>query len=181
MGRFLTTPTGANAMTTLYAQPYNIDATGFYFDSLKDYETKAENLTDRYGQPVEEFEIQFIDGDAPELFEACRIHQGNLDTWFDEVEPMTDYDKIALYFLCNCQGYQLDNAMQKLEDVSLSETTLQGAAEEFFDEIYLPEIPESVRFYIDYAKFARDCEIGGDMTEFEYNGTAWTCTNACCV
>ena len=28
-------------MTTLYAQPYNIDATGFYFDSAEDYESKA--------------------------------------------------------------------------------------------------------------------------------------------
>jgi hypothetical protein len=168
-------------MTTLFAQPYNLDAVGFYFVSFEEYETKAEYLTDTYGQPVEEFEIQFIDGDDPKLFEACGIHQGNLGTWFDEVETLNDYQKTALYFLCNWQGYQLGNALQKLDDVCLSKSALQEAAEELFDEIYLPEIPESIRFYIDYEKFARDCEINADMTEFEYHGTTWTCTNAACL
>ena len=38
--------------------------------------------------------------------------------------------------------------------------------------------PESVRFYVDYDKFARDCELSGDMTEFEYNNKTYTCTNS---
>ena len=168
-------------MTTLYAQPYNLDAVGFYFDTLEEYQTQVANLTDKYGQPVEEFEIQFIDGDDPALFDACEINQSNLDVWFDTVEALSDHEKTALYFLCNCQGYRLENALDKLDDVSLSESSLRESAEELFDEIYLHDIPESVRFYIDYDKFARDCEIGGDMSEFDYNGTTWTCTNASCV
>ncbi len=58
-------------MTKLHATPYNIDAAGFYFDSLEDYQTKTENHLDRFGNLVEEFEIQFIDGDDSELFDAC--------------------------------------------------------------------------------------------------------------
>jgi len=37
--------------------------------------------------------------------------------------------------------------------------TEQDYAEELFDEIYLPEVPESVRYYIDYEKFSRDLFI----------------------
>ena len=61
--------------TLLFAQPYDICANGFYFSSEKDYEAKANNLLNQYGQPVEEFEIQFIDGkniDA-KLFNALGI------------------------------------------------------------------------------------------------------------
>ena len=47
----------------LHAQPYDITATGFYFEDYDDYSAKAAKLRNDYGDPVEEFEIQFIDGD----------------------------------------------------------------------------------------------------------------------
>lgn len=50
-------------MTTLYAQPYDISATGFYFDTADQYAEKVVKVKNDYGQPVEEFEIQFIDGE----------------------------------------------------------------------------------------------------------------------
>ena len=63
-------------MTTLYAQPYNIDATGFYFDSAEDYDAKAKGNFDRYGQFVEEYEIQFIDGEAIDSVPTARVTLG---------------------------------------------------------------------------------------------------------
>jgi hypothetical protein len=74
--------------------------------------------------------------------------------------------------------YTLENALTKIDDVILYEGLLADAAEDLFDECYAHDIPENLRFYIDYAKFARDCEIGGDMCEFEFNNTTYTCTNA---
>ena len=50
-------------MTQLFAQPYDISANGFYFDTVERYDDKAKSLRNSYGEPVEEFEIQFIDGD----------------------------------------------------------------------------------------------------------------------
>lgn len=47
----------------LYAQPYDISAEGFYFRDTEEYAKKSEKLCNRYGDIVEEFEIQFIDGD----------------------------------------------------------------------------------------------------------------------
>lgn len=171
----------AISINTLFAQPYSLDAAGFYFDSMEAYATQSQSILDAHDQQVEEFEIQFIDGHDAQLFEACAINQSNLDVWFDEVEALNDHNKVVLYYLCSCIGYQLDSALQMLDDVCLSPCKLKDAADELFDEIYLHEIPEAVRCYIDYESFARDCELNGDMTEFEYNSDTWTCTNAACI
>lgn len=168
----------ASFTTTLYAQPYNMDAQGFYFHNFEEYETKSENLRDRFGSVVEEFEIQFIDGDDADLFEAMGINQSNLSTWFDDIEDMDDHEKIALYFLTGTLGYNLDQAMDKVEDVIIYEGDAKEAAEELFEECYAHTIPENLRFYFDMDKFARDLEICGDFNEFEFNGTTYTCTNA---
>ena len=45
-------------MTTLFAQPYDVDACGFYFDSPDVYARKSSKLKNEFGQPVEEIEIQ---------------------------------------------------------------------------------------------------------------------------
>ena len=165
-------------MSTFFAQPYNIDAVGFYFGDAETYAEQSGSLKDAFGNPVEEFEIQFIDGEDAQLFSACGINQGTLPVWFDSVADLNDLEKAALYYLCGELGYAVDVALDKLGEVSLYEGDLQAAADELFDEIYLDGVPEAVRAYIDYAKFASDCEIGGDMTEFDFNGTTWTCTNS---
>ncbi len=162
----------------LYANPYNIDAAGFYFESADEFTEKTQNLTDRYGNPVEEFEIDFIDGDDAALFNACGINQANLNTWFDDIEPLSETEKAALYFLLSDLGYSLADALEKIDEVSLYSGKLLDAASELFDECYLHDMPEQIRYYVDYEKFARDCEISRDMIEFEHNGTTYTCTNA---
>lgn len=165
-------------MTTLYANPYNIDAAGFYFNDADEFIEKSANLTDRYGNHVEEFEIDFIDGDDAALFNASGINQANLNTWFDDIETLDDHEKINMYFLLSVAGYSLSQALDKVDEPSITQSSLRDTAEELFDECWLHEVPENIRFYIDYDKFARDCEIGGDLVEFEYNNQTYTCTNA---
>ena len=68
-------------MTTLHAQPYSLDASGFYFGDLDDYQTKYDTNKDRYGNPVEEYQVQMIEEDETgnaQLFEACGIDQATL-------------------------------------------------------------------------------------------------------
>jgi hypothetical protein len=91
--------------TTLHATPYNIEARGFYFEAIDEFEVKSTCHLDRYGNIVEEFEIQFIDGLDAQLFEACSINQANLNTWFNEIEFLKDYEKVSLYFLVSQIGY----------------------------------------------------------------------------
>lgn len=165
-------------MTTLHATPYNFDAAGFYFTDAKDYETKAKVHVDRYGYLVEEFEIQFIDGDDAELFEACSINQSNLNIWFNEIEFLQDFEKVSLYYLVGVIGYNFEQALTKIDEPSIYRGELLDAAAELFDECYLHTIPDNIKYYVDYEKFARDCKLGGDMCEFEYTGTTFTCTNS---
>ena len=169
----------ASKMTTeLYAQPYNRDAKGFNFKDMAQYQVQANNRLDGYGNLVEEFEIQFIDGDDSELFKACQIDQTNLDTWYDEIESLDEFDKLNLYYLTTVAGYTLSDALLKIEEPSIQYQPLIDAATELFDECYTNEIPVNIRFYIDYNKFARDCELNGDLVEFEYQNRTYTCTNA---
>ncbi len=161
-----------------FAQPYNPDAVGFYFNDLENYEAQAGACFDRFGCVVEEFEIMFIDGDDGALFEACGINQANLKTWFDDIEPLQEQEKIALYYLVNGVGYVLADVLEKVEDVYLYTGRLQDAAQEYFEDNFVESVPENLRSYIDYKAFANDCQQGGDMVEFEYKNKTYTVTNA---
>ena len=163
-----------------YAQPYSLDAHGFYFSGFEEYQQKVEDLRDCHGNPVEEFEIQFIDGSREEcdLFQACGVNQANLEAFLALLDEVPDYQKSALYYLCGVQGYGMADAMDKLDDVTIYAGSLEDASAELFDECYAHEIPESLRVYIDYSAFARDCQYSGDMSEFEFAGETCTCTNS---
>ena len=165
-------------MTTLHATPYNLDAAGFYFDSLDDYQAKSEKHLDRFGNLVEEFEIQFIDGDDAELFNACGVNQSNLDTWFDVIELISGTEKLSLYYLVSLASYSLEQALDKVDEPSIYHGNLLDAATELFDECWLHIVPDNIKYYIDYEKFSRDCQLSGDMCEYEYDGKTYTCTNS---
>ena len=62
-------------MTRLFAQPYDISDEGFYFETSEEYHQRVSNLRNACGLPVEEFELQFIDGESidAELFEALKV------------------------------------------------------------------------------------------------------------
>jgi hypothetical protein len=60
----------------------------------------------------------------------------------------------------------LNYALGNFDDASIQESSLEDAAAQLFDECYAHDIPESLRHYIDYEKFARDVKLGGDMVEF---------------
>ena len=165
-------------MTNQYhAQPYDISKAGFYFTDLDSYEAGVE------ASGAEEFELQFIDGDREVacLFDALKINQANLEQWFDEVEDLCDADKVGLFYLVNQCGYDLEDALLKVDEVAISECDLEDAAAQWFDEVYLHDIPEHLRNYIDYSSFANDCKCGGDMAEFEFAGGTYTCTNSNCL
>jgi predicted flavoprotein YhiN len=67
-------------MTKLHITPYNQEHAGFYVNSFEDYEQKIKNA------PFEEYEIQFIDGDDSQLFNALNIDASTIKMWFDEIE-----------------------------------------------------------------------------------------------
>jgi Antirestriction protein (ArdA) len=161
-----------------FAQPYSLDAKGFYFDTYEDYARQAVKCRDRFGHHVEEFEIQFIDGPDGDLYRAAGLDQSTLH-WLDDLESLDDWQKPALFFLLdNGMVSDVGEAIAKADEVCLSSSSLRDAATDLFDDCYAHQIPEALRVYIDYEAFARDLRLGGDFVEFDYQGETFTCTNA---
>ncbi|GJL75946.1 antirestriction protein ArdA [Nitrosomonas sp.] len=152
-------------MTVFYAQPYDISACGFYFSDMEEYDTKFSGCRNSFGGQVEEFEIQFIDGESidAQLFEALGIHQGNISSFIDAIEEWEEYEKQALIITVGECGYSFDifeNDLSVIENVDIYQVdSLRELAEMFVDEGLYGEIPESLQFYIDYEAIARDLAV----------------------
>lgn len=160
-------------MTNEYhAAAYDISATGFYFSNYEDYTDKAAKHRNEYGDPVEEYEIQFIDGDNHRLFSALRINQANLKQWFDNYEELCDEELIKAIYLAEDQHCTMNEILDKLDDVVLFEGTAVEYAESYLEDTgLLDQIPENLRFYFDTESFARDMILNGDVTELSFDGT----------
>lgn len=150
-------------MTTFYAQPYALDHTGFYFESFEDYEAGMEKLGNR---GCEEVEIQFIDGEThlSRLAQSVGVDQATIDTWFEELEDLDGLETDQLCFLLD-RGFTLDEALTRYEYVCIFHGTAEDYARELIEDI--TDIPENLRYYIDYEAIARDMRLNGEIEEIE--------------
>lgn len=154
---------------TLYAQPYDISATGFYFSSTDEYDAKAKNLTNAYGDPVEEFEIQFIEGEQIdcELAKAIGINQANLADFLECAEAWEDWQKINVIIATDDLGYCFDpqdNPDHYGIDIYWV-SSMRELAEQFVDDGVFGEVPEQFQSYISYDAIARDLAMEYSETE----------------
>ena len=160
-------------MTQLHAQPYDLAAAGFYFETLEQYEAKAKALRNDYGEPVEEFEIQFIDGERIDcdLARAIGLYQSTIGQFFNAVETWDWHEKASVILAVGERSYTLEANTQPSDfDVDIYEMdTMRELAEQFVDEGYFGDIPERLQFYIDYDAIARDLSM--DYAEAEVAGT----------
>lgn len=161
-------------MTTLFAQPYDISATGFYFDCAEDYLTKAKALRNAFGQPVEEFEIQFIDGDEidAELADTWGLSQCSLESFFKATDDWSDYQKQCFIIAVGECGYDFDPETVNPDDFDVIIyhcDTMKELAEQFVDEGYYGDIPASLAAYIDFDAIAYDLNM--DYSEITIAGT----------
>ena len=158
-------------MTTLFAQPYDFTANGFYFHSLDEYITKSFDLN---GPLIEEYEIQFIDGEGIDcqLFEALSINQSNIEAYFKAVEDWEEYQKINAIIAIGEVGYKFDIAKDSQDDFNVDLyqfDTMKDLAEHFVEEGLYGTIPENIKFYLDYDLIARDLSM--DYSEIRIDGT----------
>lgn len=162
-------------MTNIYhATPYDISAVGFYFKTYDEYVLKAATHTNENGNPVEEYEIQFINGDNYKLFEALGINQANLKQWFDDFEGLEGEDFIKALYLADDLRCSMDEVLGHMEDVCLFEGSALEYTEQFIEDTgMLNDMPENLRFYFDTEAFARDLVLGGDITEVKIDGTKY--------
>jgi len=165
-------------MNTYHATPYDISAAGFYFQDFEEYEEKAAKHRNEYGDPVEEYEIQFIDGDDCELFNALRVNQANLGTWFEEFEGQYEGEELvkALYLASHMGLGMSDIDSSKLDDVMVFEGTMTEYAEQYLDDTGIFDAVEKAGlnpFYVDVDAYARDMEINGSFAAFDHDGSRY--------
>lgn len=167
-------------MTQLFAQPYDIGANGFFFETAEEYQKKATSLRNAYGDVVEEFEIQFIDGDDIDvaLFNAVGIYQSNFAAFLDACEDWDENDKLRVIIAAGEAGYSFDFSTGSPSDfdVDIYEVdSLRELAEQFVDEGLFGDIPERIQHYLDYDAIARD--LGMDYSEITVVGEryVWRC------
>lgn len=162
-------------MTTiaLYAQPYDTCAEGFYFSSYDEFQEKAFLATNRFGDPVEEFELQFIDGESidAELAKAWAPDQMTIVDFFNAVQDWGDERKRHYILAVGECGYSHADAWRVPDSIEIDiypVDSLRDLAEQFVEDGLYGEIPETLAHYIDYDAIARD--LGMDFIEAEVAG-----------
>ncbi|EFL89429.1 antirestriction protein ArdA [Ahrensia sp. R2A130] len=157
----------------LHAQPYDISANGFYFTSANEYQAKARNNRNDYGDPVEEYEIQFIDGEQIdcELAQAWGFYQSNFGAFLGKATSWNDDQKIRYIIAVGECGF--DHAAVKDDPLQIEidiypVATMRELAEQFIDEGLFGKIPEHLANYIDIDAIAHDLTF--DYTATEING-----------
>lgn len=152
-------------MTLLfYAQPYDISAEGFYFRRFDEYSKQVAIAKNRYGDKVEEFEIQFIDGDQLdcELAKAWGLNQANIARFIEVSDEWDDEEKIRFILAVGESGYSFNSDTVIPSDFDLDiyrVDSMRDLAIEFVEEGLFGDIPERLEFYIDYDAIARDLSI----------------------
>lgn len=162
-------------MATFHAQPYDITASGFFFKDAETYRSKITSIVNDYGDPVKEFEIQFIDGDDIDcdLANALCPNQCNAVAIMDAMENWEDQQKTAVIIAVGECGYDFDLETGDPDafDVTIYEVdSMKELAEQFVEEGLFGEIPERLRFYLDYDAIARDLAM--DYVETSVGGVS---------
>ncbi|GAB5447391.1 antirestriction protein ArdA [Gymnodinialimonas sp.] len=155
-------------MTQLHAQPYDLSATGFYFGSLEEYQNKAAKLRNDYGQPVEEFEIQFIDGEAIDaaLADVLGLYQASMGAYLDAVDEWSKDEKLRAIIAIGECGYAFEigkDDPSELEVDIYHLASMRALAIESVEKGIMGDIPDNLLGYFDYEALARDLSV--DYTE----------------
>lgn len=160
-------------MTLFHARPYDLAASGFYFEDQEGFAEKIKSARNDYGEVVEEFELQFIDGEAIDcaFAKAWEINQANIIQFMEAAEHWDEDQKFRFIIAVDECGYSFDPdsvdpdsfEVDIYEDMSLREL-----AEDFVDQGLYGEIPESLAGYIDYEAVAHD--LGMEYTETSIAG-----------
>jgi hypothetical protein len=167
-------------MSTFYAQPYDVSAQGFYFESLEEYRKKVKNAVNSSGFPVEEFEIVFIDGEEIDsrLFDAIGLNQVNIGSAIEAAENWDDWQKIKVSITVGECGYSFDLKTGDPDDFDIDfyeVNSMRELAEQFVDEGLFGEIPDHLANYLDYDAIAHDLSMDYSETVIAGKNLIYRC------
>lgn len=167
-------------MTTLYANPHDMSAMGFYFDSVEEYADKVAKLRNSYGDRVEEFVIDFINGDDfdAEFGKAWELNQCNFPKFLEACDTWEEGEKVRYIIGVGECGISFDPESDQPDqiDVDIYEcSNMKELAERFVDEGFFGDIPSHLVNYIDYDAIARDLEIDYSETKIDGQTLIYRC------
>lgn len=143
-------------MPLFYALPYDITASGFYFRSREEFNALRLTCRGDIGLPVEEFEIQFIDGEVLDAYfaDAFGLNQVNVFRIIELIEEWDEDQKRRFIIAVGECGYSFDPDTVDPDDfeVEIYEANLRDLAMQFVDEGLFGEIPERIQ----------GCRVRGD-------------------
>ncbi len=150
-------------MPQLHAQPYDITASGFYFEDAEEFRVRVAALRNDHGDPIEEFEIQFIDGDDIDcaLASAIGLSQANYAAYLECCTAWEDWQKTLVIIAVAESGYSFEPDKDPADyDIDIYPADgLRELAHQFVDDGLLGDIPDNLLPYFDYDAFARDLSV----------------------
>lgn len=155
-------------MTQLRAQSYDISTTGFYFESYEKYQAKATMAVNAYGDPVEEFEIQFINGEDIDcvLAKAIGLNQTDVSDFLELSEDWEHWEKVNTIIAVDECGHDF-NSQNDPDHYGIDYycvDSMKELAERFVEDGLFGDIPENLQFYIDYNAITRDLSVDYSIT-----------------
>jgi hypothetical protein len=158
---------------TFYAQPYDISATGFYFTDEQSFSENINNVRNSYGDVVEEFEIQFINGFVldSKLAQAIEPNQCNIIPMMKAMNTWTENQKTRVIIAVHDGGADFDLELDDPDGLEIdiyADMELSDLAYQFVDEGLFGDIPDHLADYIDYKAIARD--LNHDYSETRIAG-----------
>ena len=97
----------------------------------------------------------------------------NIDHVAEVARLIGEHREIIAHVIEHCGGLDhLDEAKRLMEEEYQGEwNSLAEWAEDFLDDTgQLESVPENLRYYFDFAKYAHDCELSGDIFTIEAKG-----------
>ena len=160
-------------MSKFFAQPYDINAKGFFFNDPESYRKGITGRTNCYGMPVEEYEIQFIDGELIDatLASALEVNQATICAYFEAEAEWSEDQKIRVIISEREIGNPFDLQHDNPDDLDIDlyeMESMRGLAEQFVEDGLFGDIPEYLSNYIDLDAIARDLSL--DYTETHIAG-----------
>jgi len=130
-----------------------------YTDRDEFYEACAELHVD---EEDPEFMFQDWEGIPSDMISESHVSP---ECW-TLLDAYEKYDEDAVNAYCHCFGEWNENDFN--ERYRGEYDSWEDFAEQLVDELgYLDEIPEHLRYYFDYEKYARDLRLGGDVCEHD--------------
>lgn len=157
----------------LHALPYDLSAAGFFFENIEDYRSLAAKSVNAYGEHVEEFEIQFIDGEEIDtaLARAFGLNQSNIGHFMEATARWREDQKIRFIIATGECGHPFDPTSDDIDEIDLDIYeigSMRELAEQFVEEGLFGEIPKCLESYIDFDAIARD--LAADYAEKTIGG-----------